>query len=117
MIKNWWKSGVPSAGLFAGPAAWAISTELNYALAGWICASGMQWVTPALAALLTALGIFGALLSWRAWTNLDAVPTADGTIPAPRRLLAGIGVLSGVLFALVIATQGTAGFILQGCER
>ena len=28
----------PSAGLFVGPAAWFLSTQVNYALTPWVCA-------------------------------------------------------------------------------
>jgi hypothetical protein len=117
MITYWWREGVPSAGLFAGSLAWAINTELNYALVSWICAAGLGWITPVLTAFLFAMSLFGGLLSWRAWTNTAAEPVLDSSIAQPRRFLAGISVLSAVLFALVIATQGSAGLILNGCER
>jgi hypothetical protein len=117
MIGGWWREGVSSAGLFAGSSAWAISTELNYALVSWICSAGMPWITPALTVLLLMRSLFGGLLSWRAWMNSPAEPVLSSSVAQPRRFLAGISVLSAVLFALVIATQGLAGLIFHGCER
>jgi hypothetical protein len=32
------RDGLPSAGIFAGPAAWLAGTQANYALVPWICA-------------------------------------------------------------------------------
>lgn len=34
-----WQRGYPSAGLIAGPAAWGVSTQLNYALVPLVCGS------------------------------------------------------------------------------
>jgi hypothetical protein len=42
------------------------------------------------------------------------VPTAAGE---PRRVLAGVGVSCGILFAAIILTQTAAGLFLSGCER
>lgn len=116
-MMRWWDEGAPAAGLFAGAIAWLISTQLNYALVAWVCSAGARWVTPAAATALMAVSLGGGLLSWRAWANAGPAPAPDSSIASPRRLLAGIGVLSALLFALVIGLQGTAGLILQGCER
>jgi hypothetical protein len=111
------RTGLPSAGLFAGPVAWMVSTQANYALVPWICASGLQLV-PLVAAALAAASLFGGFLSWRAWTA--AKPEAGGDPSAggsPHRFVAAVGMLTATLFALVILLQGAAGLVLQGCER
>jgi hypothetical protein len=112
-----WKNGVPSAGLFAGAFAWIISTQLNYSLVALVCATGMPWAIPSIALVLVAVSLAGGFLSWRAWTTPTTEPPPDSSIAEPRRFLAGVGMLSAVLFALVIATQGSAALLLQGCER
>jgi hypothetical protein len=106
------------AGLAAGPGAWAVGTQLNYALAPWICAHKISLV-PILALVLAAVALAGAFVSWRAW-NGAAVEESEvhaAVLEAPRPFLAGVSVLLGVLFALVILTQGAAGLVLNGCER
>jgi hypothetical protein len=45
------------------------------------------------------------------------MPVAEIAFAGPRRFLAGIGVLWAALFAPLIATRGSAGFILQGYEQ
>jgi hypothetical protein len=117
MIRQWLRDGMPAGGLFAGAAAWLVSTQLNYALVPWICATGMSWVTPFLSAILMLVSLAGGFLSWRAWGGADVTPAKESAVAQPRRLLAGIGILSAVLFALAIASQGSAAFVLQGCER
>lgn len=57
--------GVSWAGLFVGPVAWAISTQVNYALVNWQCQSRLPLV--AATALLLALAALSAgILSARA---------------------------------------------------
>lgn len=111
------QAGPPWAGLAAGPGAWAISTQVNYALVPWICAHKVNLVL-VLALVLAATSLGGAFLSWRSWQASGGFERhwsrMDGQ---PRNFLAGIGTLAGLLFALVILTQGSASFVLQGCER
>ena len=106
------------AGIFAGPGAWAMSTQASYALVPWICAHKINLV-PVLALVFAAIALFGAFLSWRSWKG-PAVEESEvhaGVMEAPRPFLGAIGALLGVLFALVILTQGAAGLVLNGCER
>jgi hypothetical protein len=109
--------GTSWAGLALGPGAWAVDTQLNYALVPWACGAG--WNPAALvAAALVVLSLLGAALSWFAWRRHDGpgtpIPEQDGH---PRHLLSGIGVAAGVLFALAIAMQGMAGLFLDPCVR
>ena len=108
--------GAPWAGLFAGPGAWAANTQLGYSLVPWVCAHETNLIPPiALAMALVALA--GAALSW---LSLSPAEMDSGGSPAggePRSMLAGIGVASGLLFALLILTQGAAGLVFNGCER
>jgi hypothetical protein len=111
-----WRSAGAAAGLFAGPAAWLVNFQLNYALAPWICASGLQ-VVPLIAVASTLLALSGGALSWRAWKHGDGETTREGAGGHPNRLLGAVGVAIALLFALVILTQGTAGLVFNGCER
>jgi hypothetical protein len=109
--------GVDWAGLAAGPAAWAISTQANYSLATAMCGFRFN-VVPLLAGVLVLVALAGAVLSWRAWRTAAAakelLAQEDGR---PRLFLAVSSTIIALLFATVIATQGAAGLILSGCER
>jgi hypothetical protein len=97
------------SGLISGPGAWAVSTQLNYALVPWQCgnhAYPIPWV--ALGLIIIALA--GAGISFLSWRRAGA---GEGGVA----LAAGVGALTGVLFALVIALQGSAALIFTGCER
>ena len=105
------------AGLALGPTCWAISTQINYALVPWACGRRVD-IVPIIAAVLAVISLGGAVWSWLAWSRYEGpglrIPEQDGH---PGDLLSGIGVASGVLFALVIAMQGIAGLILDPCLR
>ena len=111
-------SRAPWAGLWGGPCAWAVSTQLNYAITPWVCAHKIPLV-PIFALVLAAIALTGAFLSWRAWNSpaADATEVRAGILEAPRQLLAVGGVLVGAFFALVILVHGAAGLVLNGCER
>jgi hypothetical protein len=116
-MAGWLQRGLPSAGLYAGPAAWFISTQGNYALVPWVCAHNLP-VIPVLAAVLMAVSLCGAFLSWRALSSAGLVSHADSAqAGGPHRFVAAVGVMMAVLFALVILVQGTAGLVFNGCER
>jgi len=107
--------GFAGAGWVTGPAAWAISTQFNYAIVDWVCASGWR-VVPWTTLVLILLSLFGAAISALNWRRNPDIQTNSPVAGAPHQFLAITGMLSGLLFALVIAMQGTAGFILTGCE-
>lgn len=110
--------GFPWAGLAVGPAAWAVSTQANYSLVPIVCSHGLPvWIVPALAAALVVATLASGLVSWRAWQRLGTGEQDSRADGRPRNLLAGVGTLSALLFALVIAAQGSAALVLHGCER
>jgi hypothetical protein len=110
-----WDRGIAWAGLVLGPGAWVINQQGNYAAVPWICAHRVYF-TPVLAVVLACVALSGSLLSWRTWR---AAPSGehDGVGGTPAHLLAGLSALLGVLFAILILTQGAAALFLDGCER
>ena len=107
---EWLRNGVPWAGLAFGAMAWAISTQLNYALVGngQLPGRSVPWIALALA--LVALA--GGALSWRAWRSHGEL-LGDHAGGKPRRFVAGMGVFASVLFATAIALQGVAGLVVR----
>lgn len=103
--------------VFAGPAAWLVSTQLNYSLAASLCgpqATVVLYIATGLI-LFSLLGSAVSFVQWRAQPRVLRLEDTDTRIP--RKLLAGLGVLLGLLFASVIALQASALLFLQGCVR
>lgn len=109
--------GLPSAGIFAGPAAWAVSTQANYALVPWTCAHQIR-VIPVVALVLALASLAGGFLSWQAYRTSSITPDGDSTGGGrPHRFVALMGIGIAALFAVVILIHGTAGLVFHGCER
>ncbi|MBS7700025.1 MULTISPECIES: hypothetical protein [unclassified Chelatococcus] len=107
--------GTSWGGLLAGPCAWAISTQLNYALVEWQCATRFP-VIPINALGLTLIALAGGALSWRAWRKGGAAFKPERAL-STERFVSMIGMLTAVLFAAVILMQGVAALILDECTR
>jgi hypothetical protein len=105
------------AGIFAGPAAWFLQLEANFALAPLACSGRgkvAMYCVSAAALTLTVLG-GGISLGQR---HISARDTLSDQVPARSRrrtmALAGIGL--SALFILVIAAQTIPNLLMQGCE-
>jgi hypothetical protein len=104
------------AGLFAGPSAWAISTQTDYALAGAQCTLD-TYPIPWISFLLSLVALAGAGLSYSAWVTAAAGPQALSRKPRTENFLALVGIGMGSLFAFGILLQAYAGVVFTGCER
>ncbi|ESZ42025.1 hypothetical protein NKH85_14330 [Mesorhizobium sp. M0924] len=109
------KMGTSWAGLLSGPMAWAISTQLNYALVPWQCNRQVPVVLP-VALVLAVLSLLGGALSWRAKRQGGAAFKPERT-RSTEQFVADLGMLAALLFALVIIVQGSAALILDECLR
>ncbi|MGX9179859.1 hypothetical protein [Mesorhizobium sp. BHbdii] len=107
--------GTSWGGLLSGPLAWAVSTQLNYALVPWQCKHQVPVVLP-VALLLALLSLLGGALSWRAKRQGGAAFKPERT-RSTERFVADLSMLAALLFALVIIMQGSAALILDECLR
>lgn len=111
------RTGIPSAGIFLGPLAWLINTQLNYALVPWICAHQVRLV-PIVAFAAALVSLAGGFLSWRAFRLSPITPAPDSTgAGRPHRFTALAGMAIAALFTAVIVLQGLAGLMFHGCEQ
>ena len=98
-------------GILAGPLAWTVQLSLSYPLAQLACHAGIASQHPralhaiSAAALLTvvAAGLLASTL-WRRGVH------------ERQRFMALLGVLSCILFALVVVATWVPSFIVHNCE-
>lgn len=116
-MTGWFARGLPSAGIYAGPTAWLLDTQANYALVPWVCAHQIRLV-PLVAVLMAAASLLGGFLSWRGYVTAAPTPRPDSTgAGRPHRFVALIGIGMALLFTAIIGVQGIAGLVFHGCER
>ena len=103
------------AGLAAGPIAWAVATQVHFAIVPWTCVhGGRHLLVPVLAVLFAIIAASGAIVSWRARNRL---PSPGGEAGGhPYAFLARVAAGLAALFTLVILMQGAAGVLFSGCE-
>lgn len=102
-----------SAGLFAGPLAWAVHQQLGYMLVPVSCRSGVMLVPLVTLGAAVLLGL-GAWVSWRART-----PPGETEAPRARtqRFTAHLALLVSAVFAFAILLQASSTMLLNGCQR
>ena len=105
------------AGLLLPPLAFLINLAVGYAFVTRSCDRGDQLLIHLthLACLLLSLG--GAWAAWRAWQAEGAEwPGQGGGAVGRTRFMAGLGLLTGAMFILVIVAQWIPGFLLSPCQ-
>jgi hypothetical protein len=116
-MAGWISRGLPSAGIYAGPGAWLVSTQVNYAAVPWVCAHQVPLI-PIVAIVMAVLSLFGGFLSWRGYAAAAPTPLPDSTGGGrPHRFVALMGIAIALLFTVVILIHGAAGLVFHGCER
>jgi len=105
------------AGLLCGSVLWALNTQLGEMLPYPECRLGLPFTGPGSSLALIASLIAG-YWSWRVLLPLwDQRQGHASDTDRSLRLLAAIGAGAALIFALALALQAAAGFILSGCER
>jgi hypothetical protein len=105
-----------SAGSWVGFLAWATSTQLNYSLVPWECDTGLR-ITPWVALALMLIALAGGVLSWRSFrARSQRLATHTPAAGTPFAMLAIVGMLTSLLFSLIIGLQGSAALIVMRCS-
>ena len=104
-------------GLLLAPVAFLANLELAYALVHSACRLGNRLPLHAVHAASLALALVGCLTAWRTWRAAGIEWPADVAGPPARtRFLAGLGVATSALFALVLVAQWIPSFVLSPCQ-
>jgi hypothetical protein len=105
------------AGVLLAPAAWLLNLQVGYALVPRQCASNNTLPGHLVHAVCLLLALSGALVAWRAWQEAGRDWPGDQGGPEGRtRFMAAVGVLTSLLFALVIVAQWLPAFFLSSCQ-
>ena len=109
--------GASWTALFAGPIAWFADQQASYALVPWACAGGPRVAIHAANLVALAVVLVGATLGFRDWRRAGEVSDELDRPSGHARFLGLLGLMLCLFFALPIALQGVAGFILDPCQK
>jgi hypothetical protein len=104
-------------GVFAGPLAWMFDQQASYALTPLACNRGLHWPLYLSSAFALALVLLGGFFAWRDRARPGPVPAEGAERPGRARFLGTLGLLTALLFAVVILSQLAAKFLLDPCQR
>lgn len=102
--------------VLAGPLAWMLGLNTQYALVRVACAKQSMLPLHALSVATLLLALAGGLVAWREWSRAGRGWADEGAGPIPRsRFMAGLGLLASALFSLAIVAQWVASFFFNPC--
>ena len=91
--------------------------QVAYMLVTPSCEAGTSLPLHAVHAVMFSLALIGGLCGWVAWRRVGTDgPHSDAGRVARTRFLAIVGMLSTILFTLVIIAQWIADFVLSPCQ-
>lgn len=107
------------SGLLAGPVAWALHMQTNYALVPWACKTSggtlLLYLVTMLALLITGIGAFCAWRGWQEGAGLE--PDGSDALISRARFMGGLGLFISAMFSILIIAQAIPGFFLHPCQR
>ena len=102
--------------VLAGPAAWMLGLNVQYAMVRLACAKTAMLPLHLLSLATLLLAAAGGVVAWREWRRTGREWPGEGPGALPRsRFMVALGLLSSPLFALVILAQWVASLFLNPC--
>jgi hypothetical protein len=104
-------------GVLVPPIAFLFNLEVAYAIVPAACSARTVVLVHAVHLVSLALTIFGGVVALRTWRSSGATwPGGEGGRISRTQFMAGIGMLMGLMFAVVILAQWIPSFILDPCQ-
>lgn len=106
-------------GVLAAPIAWGVQLQLNYSLLRFACwYHWLLYLHHVTTLLLLGVAVWGTWLAHREWKRIGAGEPDDAEDPVPgrSRFMAVLGLLTGVLFCLLIVAQWIPALFFDPCE-
>jgi hypothetical protein len=102
----------------SGPLVFLLNLEVSYVMVDWACNSGNEWALHLVHLVSLAAVVAGTLLGAALWRRVGrSWPDPGGSADSRSRLLAALGTLGGVAFAISIVAQWITVMVLGACLR
>ena len=104
--------------VLSGPVVFLLNLEVSYVMVDWACNAGNEWALHLVHLVSLAAVVTGTLLGAALWRRVGrSWPDSDGGSDSRSRLLAALGTLGGVTFAVSIVAQWITVIVLGACPR
>lgn len=102
--------------VLAGPIAWMLGLNLDYALVRVACARSTMLPLHLVSLLTLVLALAGGWIAWREWRRAGEEWPGEGAGTLPRsRFMVVLGLMGAPFFALVILAQWVSKLFLNPC--
>lgn len=104
-------------GVLGAPIVWGIQLQANYSLVPWVCKHDAYWLLHVITLVCLLMVAAGGFVSWRDWkaAGEGSPEETDGGPLARTRFQGALGIVTSVLFGIVIFAQGLASFFFNAC--
>jgi hypothetical protein len=103
--------------MLAGPIAWTIDLLVQYSLAQWSCTTEHRFVLQLVSLGALVVTAAGAAAAWRGLQQTPRDAPTEGGRPIDRsRFMALLGLLTSLLFAIVIVAALIPVWVLDACS-
>ena len=114
----WLRGAAPWIGLFSGPIAWFLSTNLGYTFSVFACGWATLATALPLTIVLAGISVAASALAQRGWqAEPRDTPIESEASYLPMKLVAGAGIALGILFGVIILLQASSTLFMAGCAR
>ena len=104
--------------VLSGPVVFLINLQINYVMVDWACNTGNDWALHVVHLVALIATVAGTLLGIALWRRVGGGwPDAGAGSVSRSRLLATMGVIGGLLFAVSILAQWITVMVLGSCLR
>ena len=104
--------------VLSGPVVFLLNLEICYVMVDWACNTGQEWALHVVHLVSLAAVVAGTLLGAALWRRVGrSWPDPDGGADSRSRLLAALGTLGGVAFAVSIVAQWIPVVAAGACVR
>ena len=104
--------------VLSGPFVFLLNLETSYAMVDWACNTGHDWALHVVHLVSLVIVAAGMLLGVALWRRVGGGwPDAEAGSDARARLLAALGALGGLGFAISIIAQWIPVMVLGTCPR
>ena len=104
-------------GVLAGPLAFLLQLQINYALVPWACTTGRTFVLHLVSCVALLMVSITAVIAWRIRGRIKREKRDESASSVSRpQFMAEMGLSTSILFLLIIIAQEIPNIVMHPCQ-